>query len=99
MAFHAVLDEALHRPPAGGFPSFWSRFMRHVGTRREQALSDVPTGALLAEGARFNEAVHRLAAASGVAKGIYRFKTHEEANRHALDSLVRGMARVAGGRS
>ena len=69
--------------------------MRQVGTRRDAALTAQGSGLLLAEGARFNEAVARLAPTTFVPKGIYRFRSHEEANRHWVDCLVQGMGRLA----
>jgi len=72
--------------------------MRRVGSRREAALVERASGLLLAEGARFNEAVSRLAPTTFVPKGVYRFKSHDEANRHELDCLVRGMGLLAAAR-
>ena len=69
--------------------------MRQVGSKRERTLAVNASGALLAEGARFNEAISRLSQTTFVPKGIYRFRSHEAANRHAEDCLVRGMARLA----
>jgi hypothetical protein len=69
--------------------------MRQVGTRREPEVVRQASGRLLAEGALFNEAVSRLAPTTFVPKGVYRFRTHDEANRHRLDCLVRGMGRLA----
>ncbi|MDP1525327.1 MAG: hypothetical protein Q8M20_05920 [Rhodocyclaceae bacterium] len=55
------------------------------------------SGRLLAEGARFNDEIHRLPTgnASFIPKGVYRFMTHAEANQHAMDCLAKGMARIA----
>jgi hypothetical protein len=53
------------------------------------------SGLLLIEGARFSEAVSRLSPTTFVPKGVYRFRTHEEANRHEQDCLVRGMGLLA----
>lgn len=69
--------------------------MRQVGTRLEPAMGEQASGLLLAEGARFSEAVSRLAPTTFVPKGIYRFKSHEEANRHWVDCLVQGMGLLA----
>lgn len=52
-------------------------------------------GQLLAAGARFNEAVARLSPSTFVPKGVYRFKSHEEANRQEADWLAQGMALLA----
>jgi hypothetical protein len=69
--------------------------MRQVGSRRERTLVKNASGALFAEGARFNEAISWLSQTTFVPTGIYRFRTHEAANRHAEDCLVRGMGRLA----
>ena len=73
--------------------------MRQVGVRREPAVEEQANGRLLAEGARFNEALARLAPSTFVPKGVYRFRTHDEANRQALDCLARGMGRLAAKRT
>jgi len=69
--------------------------MRQVGSKRQSALVRNASGVLLAEGARFSEAISRLSQTTFVPKGIYRFSSHEAANRHAEDCLVRGMGRLA----
>lgn len=71
--------------------------MRLVGLRKERPIGLSPSGALLAEGARFNDEMHRLPTGNMtfIPKGVYRFKTHEEAYQHQLDCLARGMAKVA----
>jgi hypothetical protein len=53
---------------------------------------------LLAEGARFSEAISQLSKSTFVPKGVYRFRSHEAANRHAEDCLVEGMGRLAAAR-
>lgn len=71
--------------------------MRIIGQRKERPIGLCASGALLAEGARFNDEIHRLPTgdATFIPKGVYRFKTHEEANQHALDCLTSGMAKIA----
>ena len=71
--------------------------MRRIGHREERPISFSASAALLAEGARFNDEIHRLPTgnATFIPKGIFRFKTHADANRHQLDCLVEGMAQVA----
>ena len=75
--------------------------MRTVGHRKERSPSYAASGALLAEGARFNDEIHRLPTGdtSFIPKGVYRFMTHAEANQHQLDCLAKGMARVAQARA
>ncbi len=52
------------------------------------------------EGVRFNEEIHRLPTGNFtfIPKGVYHFKTHEEANRRERDCIVKGMVRIAQGR-
>jgi hypothetical protein len=73
--------------------------VRQVGVRRELAVAEKATGLLVAEGARFNEAVSRLSRTMFVPKGVYRFASHDEANRHGQDCLVRGMDLLAAARA
>lgn len=71
--------------------------MRVIGHRKERPISFSASADLLAEGTRFNDEIHRLPTGDPtyIPKGVFRFKTHEEANRHQLDCLVEGMARAA----
>lgn len=69
--------------------------MRQVGSKHVRALAINASGALLAEGARFNDTISRLSPSTFMPKGIYRFRSHDAANRHAEDCLVRGMGRLA----
>lgn len=71
--------------------------MRTVGQRIERPVGLHASGALLAEGARFNDEIHRLPTGhtTFIPKGVYRFKTHEEANQHQLACLASGMAKIA----
>lgn len=69
--------------------------MKMVGKRRERALTVQAAGALLKEGARFNETIAHLAKTTFIPKGVYRFTSQTAANRHQEDCLARGMARLA----
>lgn len=71
--------------------------MRTVGHRKEHPITFSASAALLVEGARFNDEIHRLPTGNQtfIPKGIYRFKSFEEANRQDLDCLVEGMAQIA----
>lgn len=71
--------------------------MRIVGHRKERALTFSASARLLTEGARFNDEMHRLPTGDKtfVPKGVYRFKTLDDANRHEAECLAVGMARVA----
>lgn len=71
--------------------------MRTIGHRKEHPITFSASAELLLEGARFNDEIHRLptGSTSHVPKGLYRFKSFEDANRHQQDCLVAGMARIA----
>lgn len=75
--------------------------MRTVGHRKNHPITFSASAELLIEGARFNEEIHRLPTGNMtfIPKGVTRFSTHAEANRHQLDCLAAGMARVAQARS
>ncbi len=69
--------------------------MRQVGNRIERQMVARASGALLAEGGRFNETVARFSNISYIPKGVYRFASHLEANAHDQDCLVSAMAALA----
>lgn len=71
--------------------------MRTVGRRREHPITLHASAELLEEGARFNDEIHKLPTGqiTFIRKGLYRFKTHAEANQHQQDCVVDGMAQVA----
>lgn len=71
--------------------------MRIVGRRKEYPITFSASAALLMEGARFNDEIHCLPSGSTthIPKGLYRFKSFEEANNHQQDYLVAGMVRIA----
>ena len=73
--------------------------MRQVGLRSERSLTREASGQLLAEGARFAEELAHLAPCTFIPKGVYRYKTHEEANRHQEDCLVAGMGQLTARRA
>lgn len=74
--------------------------MRSVGNPRTHPITFSASATLLAEGARFNEEIHRLptGCTTFIPKGVIRFRTHEEANRDQMECIAAGMARIARGR-
>jgi len=68
--------------------------MRVVGCRKERPITFSASGQLLAEGARFNDEIHRLPTGgrTRIAKGVYRFKDFAEANRLDMDRVVELLA-------
>ena len=69
--------------------------MRQVGSRRVAPITAEARAESLIEGARFNEALAWLSRARVMPKGVYRYRSHEEANQHELDCLVQALARRA----
>lgn len=71
--------------------------MRIVGHRSERGIVSEPSGRLLAEGARASDDLRAFPGGGTdfVPKGVYRFMTHEQANRHWVECLAEAMARLA----
>jgi hypothetical protein len=53
------------------------------------------SGFLLTEGARFSESVSSLSHLAYMPKGVYRYRSHGEANQHDQECLVRAMGALA----
>lgn len=68
--------------------------MRTVGSRLQYRITDQPDGRALQAAAALSEAALALAAvrSTGIAIGVYRFKSHAEANAHAQAGLARVIA-------
>ena len=75
--------------------------MRVVGRRRERPLAFHASAELLAQGGRFNDEIHRLPVGGStfIPKGIHRYATLEQANRHWERCTALGMARIAAERA
>ena len=71
--------------------------MRTIGRRKEHPITFSASAELLVEGARFNDEIHRLPTGNmtHIPKGLYRFKSFEEAKQHQQDCLVAGIARIS----
>jgi hypothetical protein len=75
--------------------------MRTVGHRKDHPITFSASSALLAEGARFNDEIHRLPTGGRIfiRKGVYRFKSFDDANRHDLECVAAAMAQSTRDRS
>ena len=71
--------------------------MRVIGKRQIRPISAKASGLLLKQGAIFNDEIHSLptGATTYFPKGIFRYKTNEEANIHWDTCLINGMAENA----
>ncbi|MDO9012985.1 MAG: hypothetical protein Q7U78_14465 [Gallionella sp.] len=71
--------------------------MRIVGRKSELLPTSAASGEALMRAASFNEMMQSIMPYGKIGcipKGIYRFKTHEEANRQQDECLVRHMAKI-----
>jgi hypothetical protein len=66
--------------------------MRIVGNRVERPLALRPTSELFAEGLRFIAAAALGESSTYIPKGVYRFRTHAQAEEQRLACLARGIA-------
>lgn len=75
--------------------------MKVVGRRRLRVPQATPSGELLAESARLLDGVERYPefASTFIPKGVYRFRTLDEADAHRTRCLVEGMRRLARARA
>jgi hypothetical protein len=69
--------------------------MKQVGKRVISPLQAEPSGELLIRWAAFNESIATIAGSSYMPKGVFRYKSHEEANRHQEACIAAGMAKLA----
>lgn len=71
--------------------------MHIIGKRKPRPVSQKASGFLLKQGAAFNEEIHRLPTGTTTyfPKGIYRYKTPEEANVHWESNMIEGIAENA----
>ena len=71
--------------------------MKTIGYCKECPISFSASAGLLGEGARFNDAIHCLTTGylAFISKGLFRFKSHENANHHQQDCIIEIMAQNA----
>lgn len=74
--------------------------MRIVGRRNERQITFHASGEALREFARLIETSIRLSGGGStfIPKGVYRFRTYEEADRQRVECLAAGMAALASAR-
>jgi len=70
--------------------------MRIIGKRKIRSISNNASGELLKQGALFNDELHKLPTGQSMllAKGIYRYSSHDEANRHWDDCIIEKIVRM-----
>jgi hypothetical protein len=68
--------------------------MKVIGNRKERDISFHASGKLLREGALFNTEIQKLQSTFRFPRGVFRYHTHEEADRHMSDCVVDSMVAV-----
>lgn len=68
--------------------------MRTIGRRRVRELSYHAQGDLLREGAQFNTELRKLQSSFRFPKGVFRYKTQEDADRHWQACVVANVVAV-----
>lgn len=70
--------------------------MRQVGKRTEQPLVSAPSGEFLALNIAFSSGLAQMTGGHVFfPKGVFRYKSHSEANAHQSACLADGMAKLA----
>jgi hypothetical protein len=68
--------------------------MKVAGKRKERSITVHADGALLREGALFNTEMQKMQSTFRFPRGVFRYKTHEEADRQMMDCVVDSMAAI-----
>jgi hypothetical protein len=68
--------------------------MRVVGKRKERDISYHASGELLREGALFNTEILKLQSTFCFPRGIFRYRTHEEADNHMNECVTASMVAI-----
>jgi glutaredoxin 2 len=68
----------------------------HTVGRKIRPIVFSASAELLAEGVRFNDAMQHLSGnCTCIPKGVYRFKSHEDANQFDLNCLIQKMIKIS----
>ena len=72
--------------------------MRVIGKRKQISVTETPSTEAFRSAVNFNDELHKLPTGKTIfiPKGVYCYKSHEEANAHWLDCVVKGMTENAG---
>lgn len=74
--------------------------MKQVGKRLEQPMTEVPSGSALASNMAFSSDIVELAGGRVFfPKGVFRYRTQDEANAHQAACVAVGMAQLSKDRS
>ena len=68
--------------------------MKIAGKRKEREITFHADGALLKEGALFNTEMQKMQSTFRFSRGVFRYKSHEDADRHMMECVVNSMAAI-----
>ena len=68
--------------------------MKVAGNRKERNITLHADGALLREGALFNTEMQKMQSTFRFPRGVFHYKTHEDADRHMMDCIVNSMVAI-----
>ncbi len=68
--------------------------MRIAGNRKERDIAFHADGALLKEGALFNTEMQKMQSTFRFPRGVFRYKSHEDADRHMMECVIDSMVAV-----
>ena len=68
--------------------------MKVAGKRKDRNITLHADGALLREGALFNTEMQKMQSTFRFPRGIFHYKSHEEADRHMMECVVNSMVAV-----
>lgn len=68
--------------------------MRIVGRRKGRDITFHADGDLLREGALFNTEMQKMQSVFRFPRGVFRYTSHEEADRHMMECVANSMAAV-----
>lgn len=68
--------------------------MRIAGKRKERDIIFHADGALLKEGALFNTEMQKMQSTFRFPRGVFRYKSHEEADRHMMECVIDSIVAV-----
>jgi len=72
-------------------------YVHKVGRRKKKAISLHASAENLVEGAQFNDSLQSFPTGknSCIPKGVYYFKSHQEAEEHRIACIIRGITAAA----
>lgn len=68
--------------------------MKIVGKRKARSITFHADGNLLRKGALFNTEMQKMQSTFRFPRGVFRYKSHEEADRHMMECVVNSMVAV-----